>query len=84
MSTPYKAVEIIWDDDHGKQNEGWYLRTSTGPGNWQDERVDALEDLPRDESEAELRSIAVMYLWDPDGMTDAEQRDLCEMIEVKR
>jgi hypothetical protein len=43
-------IEIIWDDDHGDENLGWYTRTTYADGQQEDEPVDA----PADASDFDL------------------------------
>ena len=77
-------AELIWDEDHGTENEGWYLRTTWADGPSEDDVIQELQDAPRDESEVDLRSAAMLYLRDPDGMTDAAREELRGIIEIKR
>lgn len=33
-------IEVVWDDDHGIENEGWYTRTTYSDGQQEDRPVD--------------------------------------------
>lgn len=79
------AVQVIWD---ARQPEsGWFLRCRYAEGSINretDEQVDCLQDLQRDESEAELISCAFTYVFPPNGLTDRQMDALRSMIEVVR
>ena len=38
--TSVTKIEIIWDRDHGIQNEGWYCRISLSDGQERDQSLD--------------------------------------------
>ena len=78
------SVQVIWDRDHGTANEGWHLRTRYADGSEEDERVDALDNLPRYTDDARLGQIAVEYLMPPDGLSSHDLTVLQRMIEVRR
>lgn len=46
--------------------------------------VPEIQDTPRDASHLQLRGAAVLWLHDPDGMTDRAREELRQMIEVRR
>lgn len=77
------AVQAIWDRDHGTRNEGWYLRVRYEDGAEQDDVNTCIADLPEDVSDATVVANVAAWLY-VDGMTDGEQLELREMIEVKR
>ena len=78
------SVQVIWDRDHERREEGWFLRSRYADGTVEDERVDALESLPRDTDDARLGQIAVEYLMPPDGLSSHDLTVLQRLIEVRR
>ena len=78
------SVQVIWDRDHERREEGWFLRSRYADSTLEDERVDALDSLPCDTDDARLCQIAVEYLMPPDGLTSADLTVLQRMIEVRR
>lgn len=40
MTRTITKIEVIWDDDHGTENLGWYTRTHYSDGQQEDQPVD--------------------------------------------
>jgi hypothetical protein len=78
------AIEIIYDRDHGKSNEGWYSRVQYSDGQEEDDSI--IEDWSSNAnaSESTIRAWALEYFANPDGMTDDELAALRSIIEVRR
>ncbi len=80
----YTSIEIIYDRDHGTQNEGWYVRDcAVGEQETDTQISEDWYDDP-DVPESTILSWAMTFYADPDGMTDAELQDLRDVITVKR
>lgn len=84
MTQTYSKIEIIFDRDHGTENYGWYARSTYAEGQQEDTRIDESWGEDADVPEADVRTWAMRYFADPDGLTDAELQDLRDMIEVRR
>jgi len=44
-NTAAVTAEIIWDRDHGPENEGYYVRLHRADGQLEDIQLDAADDL---------------------------------------
>jgi hypothetical protein len=77
------VIQAIWDRDHGTRNEGWYLRVRYENGEEQDDTNTCIADLPEDVSDATVIARVAAWLY-VDGMSDGEQQELRDMIEVRR
>jgi hypothetical protein len=80
----YDSIEIIFDRDHGRDNEGWYARTTQSDGTVEDNQISEKWAGDPNVAESTIRTWAVVYYSDPDGMTDNELQDLRDTIVIKR
>jgi hypothetical protein len=55
MENTITKIEIIWDRDHGTQNEGWYWRATREDGQERDQPLDGDIDADHDELIADAR-----------------------------
>jgi hypothetical protein len=49
MAREITKIEVIWDDDHGVENLGWYTRTRYSDGQEEDQPIDDSADATDEE-----------------------------------
>lgn len=85
MGREITAIEVLPTKPHtGGSPQSWFIRIWTSEDDWEDDHLSPVSDMPLSATDTELRGAVVLWLLDPDGMSDDARAVLRGMIEIKR